>query len=671
MEIVTLAVAGRPEIPVKTHYELFGIAADGDGNIFVSESVTGRIYRIPAGGYSSIARSQDETVVANQLQTPSAIAFDHDQNLIVANTGAHTIMRVNLISNQTSIIAGADGSSGDADGSAALARFNGPVGLAVAEDGAIFVADTYNDRIRIITRDGQVRTLAGGVEPGFADAVGAEARFDTPCGIAIAEDGALLVADTGNHRIRRVELNGRVTTIAGTGEAEERDGLPFEAAFDEPTSIAVRDKNSFYVADAGGSSVRLCVFGEQASVKTIGGGYQNGQDGQDRLLDDELSKARLNRPTGLAILANGELAFADSGNGLVRAFIPANAGIGRRIDPKSVSIRAPEMRALLEPRWPFEPPQTRRDIAGTFGEIRGERLPDHDAWFHNGLDVPGAYGESVHAVLTENVTRAIAVSGEGGLRERLRLPLFEYIHLRIGRDRDDRPIGSFPSGAITFRRDPEGNVIGVRIRRGTRINAGDVIGTLNRLNHVHLVAGPPTSQFNALSVLKLPGLNDSMAPVIEAVTILNESYEPVALQGPKRFTVSGKMRIAVRAYDQVDGNPRYRRLGVYRLGYQVFSTGGSPAPDFREPRYNIAFDHLPSDYNAVQLAFAEGSQSGYEGATVFNYIITNIVRGGEASEDFWDTTKLAPGDYTLRVFAEDYFGNQARRDLPVTVMNSN
>jgi sugar lactone lactonase YvrE len=664
-EIVTLAIAGGAETPVKNHFEPFGLTADDDGNIFMSESVTGRIYRIPAGSYSSIAGSQEETVVADQLQTPSALAFDNDQNLIVANTGAHTIVRINLQSNQTSVIAGADGMSGDTDGPAAFARFNGPVGIAVDEDGSIFVADTYNDRIRLITRDGHVRTLAGGREPGFADGVGQEARFDTPCGIAVDKDGSLLVADTGNHLIRRVELNGRVTTIAGTGEAEERDGLPLEAAFDEPTAIAVRDKKSFYVADAAGSAVRLCVFGEEVSVKTIGGGYQEG------LIDGEVSKARLNRPAGLAVLANGELAFADSGNGLVRAFIPPNAGIGRHIDPKSVGIGAPEMSALLEPRWPFDNPQSRRDIAGTFGEIRGERLPDHEAWFHNGLDLPGAYGESVHAVLTENVTRPIAVSGDGGIRERLRLPLFEYIHLRIGRDRDNKPIGSFPSGAITFRLNQEGDVIGVRVRRGTRINAGDVIGTLNRLNHVHLVAGPSGIQFNALLVLKLPGLTDTVAPLIEAITILNERNEPATVGGSKRLTVSGKLRIAVRAYDQVDGNPRHRRLGVHRLGYQVFNADGSPAPDFREPRYHIVFDRLPSDPNAVQLAFAEGSQSGYEGPTVFNYIISNIVRGGEASEDFWDTTKLAAGDYTLRVFAEDYFGNQARRDLPVRVMNTN
>jgi hypothetical protein len=68
------------------------------------------------------------------------------------------------------------------------------------------------------------------------------------------------------------------------------------------------------------------------------------------------------------------------------------------------------------------------------------------------------------------------------------------------------------------------------------------------------------------------------------------------------------------------------------------------------------------------LTFADGSQSGYTGATVFNYLVTNVVRGGEAREDFWDTSGLAAGDYTLRVIAEDHFGNQSHRDVSVRVV---
>jgi hypothetical protein len=108
-------------------------------------------------------------------------------------------------------------------------------------------------------------------------------------------------------------------------------------------------------------------------------------------------------------------------------------------------------------------------------------------------------------------------------------------------------------------------------------------------------------------------------------------------------------------------------LGIYRLGYQVFSADGAPAPDFVEPRFNIVFDRLPDEPEAVRLAYAEGSQAGYAGATIFAYLITNVVRGGAAREDFFETTKLAPGAYTLRVLAEDFFGNRTQREVALSV----
>lgn len=657
--VVTLALARISDEPVKYLPEPFGLAVAEQGDIFFSESNSGRIYRVPAAGYSRRALSRENIVVAEGFETPSAIALERDGNLIVANTGAHTIARIDFKVNKWRVIAGKDGVSGFADGPGKEARFNGPVGLALDQDGTIFVADTYNDRIRAISPAGVVRTLAGGGEPGFRDGTGEEARFDTPCGIAIARDGGLLIADTGNHRIRRVGRDGRVSTLAGTGAAAIVDGEPGAAGFYQPLAIAVLAADRYYVADAG--TIRLCTLGEQESVRTIASGYPFG------MVDGELAKARINSPAGLALLPGGELVFADGGNGLVRAIVPADSRIGLRAEANSVVIRPEQMREQLEPRWPFAPPEARRDIAGTFGEIRGERLPDHETHFHTGLDIPGAYGETVCAIFSERVTRPLAAEDAGELRERLRLPFFQYIHLRLGRDRNDQPLGNFAPGAISFQRGEDNRVVGVRLRRGTRINAGDPIGTLNQLNHVHLVAGPPAYEINALSLLRLPGLGDTMPPVIEDVTILNERGEPVSEPG-KVAEVSGRLRLTARVYDRIDGNPRYRRLGIYRLGYQVLGAGGGPAPGFEEPRYNLVFDRLCDDPGVVFLAFAEGSQSSYNGMTVFNYFVTNVVRGGEGREDFWDAAKLAAGDYTLRVIAEDHFGNQSRRDVFVRVV---
>lgn len=651
-----VATLGYVESPAKQYYEPFGLAADDDGNIYFSESITGRIFRLAAGSYKNNSPLQI-SVVAEQLQTPSAIALDPDGNLIVANTGAHTIVRIDPKTKTVSVVAGQAGASGDADGSAAEARFNAPIGVAVGEDGTIFVADTYNDRIRAISPAGQVRTLAGGREPGFADGAGALARFDTPCGIAVTVEGSLLVADTGNRRIRQVTANGQVTTVAGTGSGFKQDGPPLDASFNEPIAVAERDEHSFFVTDANGY-IRLVSLKSDGEAKPF--------------VKTELPDLPFNRPTGLAVLPDGTLAFAESGSSMIRALIPAESKLGIPFDPESIALSADRMLQLVPPRWPYDPPEAPREIAGTFGEVRGEISADGDAWFHNGLDIPGAYGELARAMFTEPVTLPLAVESVGTIRERIRLPIFGYIHVKIGRDKDDQLLPNVANGAVTFRRDAEGKIIDVRVRRGTVFHAGDPIGSLNRLNHVHLIAGQWGNEFNALSVLKLPGLTDTVAPTIEAVTIADEQnnllFDSTAKKNaPANLSQNGRLRIFVRAYDQTNGNAKHRRLGVYRIGYEVLNASGTPLPGSEKTRHNLEFDRLPADWANVVLVYAKGSQSGYEGPTVFNYIATNTLHKGETREEFFDASKLAPGDYTLRVVAADFFGNIAERDLPITI----
>ncbi len=670
-----IATIGYVESPAEKYYEPFGVAADDDGNIYFSESITGRIFRIAAGSYENDSPLQI-SVIAENLQTPSAIAFDPSGNLIVANTGAHTIVRVDLKTKTVSVVAGQSGVSGNADGKATEARFNAPVGVAVDADGTIFVADTYNDCIRAISPEGIVRAIAGGREPGFADGAGSEARFDTPCGIAVAADDSLLVADTGNRRIRRVELNGHVTTLAGNGEAHERNGALLSASFNEPIAIAVRDKNSFFVADAGGS-IRLAEVGQFSKLSQAS--ESTNQSGQFEKLPHNIKTVlpdlRLNRPTGLAVLPAGELAFAESGASLIRAMIPANSKLGIQFDPDAIALSADRLRQLVEPRWPFDPPDKPREIAGTFGEIRGAISPTDEAWFHNGLDVPGAYGELARSVFTEPVTLPLSVEGAATTRERIRLPLFGYIHVKIGRDKNDQLLPNLADGSVSFRRNAEGQLVGIRVRRGTVFKAGDAVGSLNRLNHVHLIAGQWSSEFNALSVLRLPGLTDTVAPVIESFAIADEQgnilFDPGGKKNPAtNLSQNGRLRIFVRAYDQMDGNAKHRRLGVYRAGFQILNASGTPLAEFNQTRRNLEFDRLPWDWQTVSQVYAEGSQSGYEGPTVFNYIATNVLQRGEVREAFFDPSKLTPGDYTLRVVAADYFGNVTQRDWPITIQQN-
>jgi sugar lactone lactonase YvrE len=478
--------------------EAFGIAAAVDGTVYVSDGETGRIWQIAPGGSTKI--------IAENLNTPSAIALSPDGALVVADTGSHTIKRVEPQSGRVSIIAGMENNAGFADG--AEAQFNGPVGVAVGRDGTIFVADTYNDRIRAIDAEHRVRTVAGGDGPGYADAAtGALARFDTPCGLSVDTDGTLVVADTGNHRLRRVHLDGMVTTIAGTGAQEVSDGTPEIASFNEPTGVVVDSDGAIYVTDSGASVVRVCYFGFWPQVSTLVGYAHAG------LEDGTLDRARLSRPAGVAVSPDGTLFIADAGNRLVRAVSREGNMQGVELTPtdaRALQLTAAEFRAQSPPRWPYDPPDRPREIAATFGEIRGEIKEEEDAWFHNGLDVPGAYGETVRVVRSEKILRPLAVEGVGGARERIRFPALGYIHLRVGRESDDRV---FADERFRLRRNDEGKISGVRVRRGTRFNAGEAIGTLNNQNHVHLIAGFSGSEFNALAALELPGVKDTVAPV--------------------------------------------------------------------------------------------------------------------------------------------------------------
>lgn len=159
---------------------------------------------------------------------------------------------------------------GNTDGIGRDARFDGPAGLAIDSSGDIFVADSRNCRIRVVSPDGRTRTLAGSVA-GFLDGPAQVARFNAPSGVALAADGSVYVADTNNHRIRRVR-GGEVTTIAGA-DAGMMDGSASQARFNVPTSLAIMKDaggETLLVADSGNRRVRRVHINSQPpTVETL------------------------------------------------------------------------------------------------------------------------------------------------------------------------------------------------------------------------------------------------------------------------------------------------------------------------------------------------------------------------------------------------------------------
>ena len=624
--------------------EPFGIAVH-DGEIYFSDGAAGTISKFLTDGGT--------TRTASGLNTPSGIAFLPDGDIVVADTGSHTIRKVSR-DGSISILAGTENVAGSDDGPAHAAKFDGPTGVAVDQAGIVYVADTYNDRIRMIDESGVVTTVAGSSR-GFADGDRTASKFDTPLGIAIWLD-KLLIADSGNRRVRVVELNGNVTTLAGSGDAGLRDGTLAGSAFAGPSAIAIDGTAAIFIAD--GNAIRVIGRKVFPFVETLAGDRRGFADGP-------AARARFNRPSGIAIGAGGEILIADSDNGAVRVI---SAGeIGRAMtggDVEEMQPTASEFRALQPARWPYDPPEGPRDIAGTLGEIRGEvsasRKP---VWFHNGLDIAGAYGEETRLIRTETVLDPHAAQNFGTARELIRFPSIGYIHLRLGRDRSDT---TFNDERFRFDRDEAGKLADVRVRRGSTFRAGEILGTLNSQNHVHLIAGPPGAEINALAALELPGVSDSIAPVIEKIQLLSETWSELdTVSNVPRIRVGDKLRVVVEAHDRMDGNAERRRLGVYRLGYQVLASG-APLADID---WTIVFDRMPAN-EAVRIAYATGSRSGATGRTSFRYIVTNRVDGESFSESFIDSRLLGPGKYVLRAHAADYFGNAAFKDLAFEIVPS-
>jgi sugar lactone lactonase YvrE len=200
--------------------------------------------------------SKDDVAAQATFRYPLGSAKDASGNIYVADAGSHSIRKISASGIVSTFAGSANGEKGTVNGKGTAARFNYPTSVAIDVSGNIYVADQLNNMIRKITSDGNVSTFAGNVNSGSTDAKGTNARFTQPYGIAFNRNGDLFVADTYNNKLRKVARDGTVTTVAGSGAPGHDNGEAINATLNLPKSLAIDGGGDIYITEEGNNTVR-------------------------------------------------------------------------------------------------------------------------------------------------------------------------------------------------------------------------------------------------------------------------------------------------------------------------------------------------------------------------------------------------------------------------------
>ncbi len=299
-----------------------------EGNIFISMREHHIISRIDtkgmmtkyAGTGSSGFSGEGGPALEAELNVPAGLAFDSEGNLYVADRENHRVRRIDSEGIITTIAGnGTPGFSGDG-GPATEARLNLPSGIAVDDEDNIYIADRSNNRIRVVHPDGTIHTFAGtGVDGYRGDAGPADqAQLSKPFGLALDDQGNLYIADRGNNRIRKINPEGIITTVAGDGGFffMGDNGPAYQASIAGPTGVAVDEQGNLYIADRNNNRIRM--VDPLGMIRTVAGTGQQDYNG-----DSELAReTNLHLPFDVAVDKNGKVLVVDRSHYRVRKIDP-------------------------------------------------------------------------------------------------------------------------------------------------------------------------------------------------------------------------------------------------------------------------------------------------------------------------------------------------------------
>jgi len=329
-----------------------GLALDDKGDLHISDIGAHRVLKLDSRGRLTVIAGTGEggfggdggPATKARLFAPHDLAFDSAGDLLIADTFNHRIRRVDRRGTITTVAGdGKSAYSGDG-GPATQASLNTPQGIAFDREGALLIADTFNHVVRRVDRDGKIATIAGTVPGHGGDGGDAKkAQINLAMAVAVSPDGAVYVSDAANSRIRRVSPDGVIQTVVGYGPAQDTygagfagDGGPAEKAkIFSATDLKFDAAGALYISDSGNNRIRVIRAGV---VTTVAGSGRQGFSGDG----GKALEAELNTPQKIAVAKDGSLFIADRANHRVRkvdtrgaiiTIAGAGQGSGMMLDP--------------------------------------------------------------------------------------------------------------------------------------------------------------------------------------------------------------------------------------------------------------------------------------------------------------------------------------------------
>jgi len=307
---------------------------DVAGNLYISDKYNHRIRKIDTGTGNITTVAGNPTLhtdgvtwlggfsgdggpaASAELNFPSNLTVDTAGNLYIADTKNHRIRKVDTLGDITTIAGtGVAGFSGDG-GAATAAQLYEPRGLAIDTVGNLYIADWRNYRIRKVDASGVITTIAGDGKWGFSGDVGlaTEAKLSSPSDVTVDATGNLYITDSGSNRIRKVDISGVITTVAGNGRTgfASDGGLAAEAKLLSPSDVAIDTTGNLYISDSGSSRIRKVYT--SGVITTVAGNGMAGFAGDGGLA----TAAQIHTPEGVAVDSSGNLYIADYYNRRIR-----------------------------------------------------------------------------------------------------------------------------------------------------------------------------------------------------------------------------------------------------------------------------------------------------------------------------------------------------------------